>query len=87
MMDKARWLVEVPLAVASTTTPGWEFLRVVDNATGRRLERVTRVDTGAGLVWIHHPGFKRSWPRSGDFRLLCPPQVRERFQEVWERWK
>ena len=94
---EARWkeaegdvtrLCLAPLSFASAKqTPGWEHLRVKDNDTRRILENVTQVDVDAGLAWVLHPGFCRSWPTSGSFSILCCLHSRERYREEWKKWR
>jgi len=79
-------LVDCPLTVVEVNrTPGWQHIRVVDKDTGTVLEDVTKVDLEACLVWRWVK--ERSHPFSGNYRLMCPPEVLEEFKEEWRRWR
>lgn len=88
MENEVTVLVEVPLTIVQAgVTPGYEHIRVVDVDTKTVLTDVTRVNTEAGLAWRRLGGHQTSHPWCGRYRVMCPPEVLERFKEIWSRWK
>jgi hypothetical protein len=86
--DDLTLLVDVPLTRAEAgVTPGSQHLRVVDLDTGMILEDVAKVDTEAGLAWRWTHGFNGAHEWAGRYKMMCPPEVLERYKETWQQWK
>jgi len=66
------------------TTPGWQFLHVLDLRTNRLVNEAVRVDCRSGQVWERLVAGGRAHPRHGKFAIIATLNIIKEYKDAWK---